>query len=375
VSKGSEDNTVPPVGADRMAQLWRRLKDHRTAQWTVGYVAVAYGIQHGVILTSESFEWPNAVARISMLLLVLGLPFAIVLAWYHGNSANRRISGGELAIVSTLLVIGAFLFYTFARPGEEVARAPSSGTQQASIAPGASSASPAAGAMSLAVLPFVNLSGDASQEFFSDGMTEEITAALAKVPSLRVVARTSAFEFKGQNRDVAMIGQALHASHLIEGSVRKAGNRVRITAQLVKASDGTHLWTESYDRELKDVFAVQEDIAQAIAASLQVPLGLNAGQNLIANRTADTDSYQDYLRARGLLRTRGTSSREAIAVLEKVVARDPNFAPAWALLAYAYGLAPGNLERTRIGSIEQARPAIPARPLDGAFVTLNRRRA
>src|SRR5207302_6657615 len=119
---------------------------------------------------------------------------------------------------------------------------------------------------SLAVLPFSNMSGDGSQEFFSDGMTEEITAALAKVPGLRVVGRTSAFQYKGKNKDLRGIGQALSATHLIEGSVRKDGNQLRITAQLIKADDGTHLWTESYDRELKGVFAVQEEIAQAIAS-------------------------------------------------------------------------------------------------------------
>ena len=105
--ESSEDKTVEPAGTDRMAQLWRRLKEHRLAQWTVGYVAVAYGIQHAVILTSESFDWPGIVARISMLLLALGLPVAMTFAWYHGDTVNRRISGGELAIVSTLLVIGA----------------------------------------------------------------------------------------------------------------------------------------------------------------------------------------------------------------------------------------------------------------------------
>ena len=109
------------------------------------------------------------------------------------------------------------------------------------------------------MLPFVNLSSDKEQEFFSDGMTEEITSALAKISNLRVVGRTSAFQFKGENKDLRAIGQALSATHLIEGSVRKDGNEVRITAQLIRADDGTHLWTESYDRELKGVFASQEE--------------------------------------------------------------------------------------------------------------------
>ena len=129
------------------------------------------------------------------------------------------------------------------------------------------------------MLPFANLSGDARQEFFSDGMTEEITAALAKIADLRVVARTSAFQFKGAEPDMQSDRAALGATHLIEGSVRKAGTRVRITAQLIKADDGTHIWTENYDRELTDVFAIQEDIASAIAGALRMPLGLKPGEN------------------------------------------------------------------------------------------------
>ena len=142
------------------------------------------------------------------------------------------------------------------------------------------------------MLPFVNLSSDKEQEFFSDGMTEEITAALAKVPDLRVVARTSAFQFKGQNRDIQSIGQQLHATHLIEGSVRKAGNRVRITAQLIKADDGTHIWAENYDRELTDVFAIQEDIARAITTSLRMPLGLKPGRESGQQPQDRSDPYR-----------------------------------------------------------------------------------
>jgi TolB-like protein len=202
-----------------------------------------------------------------------------------------------------------------------------------------------AGAISVAVLPFVNLSDDRAQEFFSDGMTEEITSALAKVAGLKVVGRTSAFAFKGQNQDLRSIGQALSATHLIEGSVRKEGNEVRITAQLIKADDGTHLWTESYNRELRGVFALQEDIATAIASELRVPLGLKEGQSLVSNRTEDTDSYQDYLRAKALVRTRGALEpggplTEAVKLLEQVVARDPDYAPAWGLLGQAHTLTP-----------------------------------
>jgi TolB-like protein len=195
-----------------------------------------------------------------------------------------------------------------------------------------------AGPISIAVLPFVNLSSDAEQEFFSDGITEEITSALAKVQGLIVVGRTSAFEFKGQNKDLRAIGQALGTTHLIEGSVRKDDNELRITAQLIQADNGVHLWTESYNRELTDIFAVQEDIAQAIAGALRVPLGLAPGERLVPSRTNNPESYDQFLRARTIYRTRAPGAIEAmIKILEQVVARDPDYSPAWALLARAYG--------------------------------------
>jgi TolB-like protein len=176
----------------------------------------------------------------------------------------------------------------------------------------------------IAVLPFINLSSDPEQEFFSDGMTDEITAAPAKVRDLRVVGRSSAFQFKGQNRDLRAVGQSLGTTHLIEGSVRKVSARVRITVQVVRADNGLHVWAETYERELSDIFAIQEEIAQAIAASLRVPLALQPGGTLVSNRDIDTQSYQQYLSARAIIRTRFNlmeSRVPAIAVMEKVATR------------------------------------------------------
>jgi adenylate cyclase len=214
---------------------------------------------------------------------------------------------------------------------------PRPAAMQATSQPSAASAG-----ISVAVLPFLNLSSDKDQEFFSDGMTEEITSALAKIPNLPVVGRTSAFAFKGKNEDLSAIGKALHATYLLEGSVRKAGDRVRITAQLIKAATGDHVWTDSYDRNLTDIFVVQEDVAKAIAAALQSPLGLKQSAALVSNRQIDPASYEDYLRATALVRSRdsGTPLNLAIALLKGVVARQPNYAPAWALLANTYSFAP-----------------------------------
>jgi TolB-like protein len=294
-----------------------------------------------------------------IVLLAVGFPMAIVFAWIHelsptdGTTARAVTSKLDWALMGALVVVIGLVSYQ--------QLAPTSGGrtgQQAALATTASPNAPARpDGVSLAVLPFVNLSGDAGQEFFSDGMTEEITEALAQVPGLRVLGRTSAFEFKGQNKDLRTIGQALGATHLIEGSVRKAGNRVRITAQLVRADDDSHLWAENYDRDLTDVFAIQEEIAKAIAASLRVPLGLAQGETLVRNRTKDEATYEDYLRARALVRARRLEAgTDAIALLEQVVTRDPAYAPAWDLLAQAYDLTPGYYLGGRINaSVEEVR--------------------
>ena len=347
-SDGPANPKTPSV--DRLSGLWQRINDHKTVQWSVAYVALAYAIQHAVVLTSEAFDWPHEIVRVSLLLLALGLPLVATFAWYHGDRANRHFSSAELTIIAVLLVMASLLFYVFARPSEIAAvKAPPAPT--AAVA-----ALPKPAGVSIAVLPFLNLSSDKDQEFFSDGMTEEITSALAKVPSLTVIGRTSAFQFKGENRDMRAIGQALGAKNLIEGSVRKAGNQVRITAQLIRASDGTHLWTESYDRKLTDIFAVQEDIATAIAGALQAPLGLSQGQNLVSSRTGDLDAYQDYLHARALFRARKTD--DAISLLKRVVARDPSYAPAWGLLSNALTL-PGEFSEVEneigTGHMDKAR--------------------
>jgi TolB-like protein len=336
MSQETERAEEKPAHLDRLSPLWRRVADHKIAQWSVAYVALAYGVQHAIILTGESFEWPNAVARVSMLLLALGLPLVVTFAWYHGARASRNFSQAELSILATLLAIGSLFFYVMVRPSEQAA-APS--VQQASVAAARSAAADPHSAISVAVLPFVNLSSDKEQEFFSDGMTEEITTALAKVPDLRVVGRTSAFQFKGANKDLRAIGQALSATHLIEGSVRKAGTRVRITAQLIKADDGTHIWAEDYDRELTDVFAIQEDIARAITASLNMSLGLKSGEQLISNRAIDPESYEQFLRGKAALFRARNAFADQIALLEPVVAKNPNYAPAWVAMAQAYRFA------------------------------------
>ena len=192
---------------------------------------------------------------------------------------------------------------------------------------------------SVAVLPFANMSGDPENEFFGDGMAEEITNALAKVPGLRVAARTSSFMFKGKSHDLRAIGEQLNVNAVLEGSVRRVGNRVRITAQLVSVNDGYQLWSERYDRELTDIFMIQDEIATAIAGRLAAALRNIEAKSLVKASTSSIEAYELYLRARALMKHRGTALLTATEHLERAVALDPEFAQAFAYLGQALVLS------------------------------------
>ncbi len=206
----------------------------------------------------------------------------------------------------------------------------------------ASSPRPAAEAQpkhSICVLPFNNMSGDPEQEYFSDGITEDIITDLSKVSALFVIARNTAFTFKNQVMDVKDVAAALDVTHVLEGSVRKAGSRVRITAQLIDAKTGGHLWAERYDRELNDIFAIQDEISKAIVAALRVKL-LPAEKKALENRgTASVDAYNIYLKARQywISGTYGEISKEQtiVRLCRQATALDPEYAQAWALMALA----------------------------------------
>ncbi len=193
---------------------------------------------------------------------------------------------------------------------------------------------------SIAVMPFVNMSSDKEQEYFSDGMTEEILNALANVPKLAVTARTSVFSLKGQNKDVREIGKLLGVAYVLEGSVRKAGNELRITAQLVRADSGFHLWSETYDRKLENVFDLQAELAGAIAKALELPLGLGGDAALVSERSSDPQAYALYLQGRAGHRARGAGVKKSVELYREALKRDPKFAPAWAGLANSLAVLP-----------------------------------
>ena len=198
--------------------------------------------------------------------------------------------------------------------------------------------SPPEGKPSLAVLPFVNMNADHENEFLSDGITEDLIMALSRLKDLRVPARTSSFAFKGKNEDIRRIGQLLNVETVLEGSVRKSGNRLRVTAQLVKVRDGFHLWSERYDREMKDVFDIQDDISRAIVAALEVQLGGQADAKLVRPQTASMEAYELCVKGRGHWNQRGLGLKKSLHYFELALLEDPNYALAWSGLADAYFL-------------------------------------
>jgi len=193
------------------------------------------------------------------------------------------------------------------------------------------------GIRSIAVLPFLNLSADPENEFFCDGTTEEIISGLSHIKNLHVVARTSAFAFKGKYVDLHAVGQQLNVRTILEGSIRRSGDRLRVTAQLVNAADGYHLWSERYDREMKDMFAIQEEIAKSIAQRLEVTLD-SERQPLFRAGTDNLEAFKFYTQGRSLFFQRGLRLLPAVEYLKKAVSLDSKYALAWAALADAYNM-------------------------------------
>jgi serine/threonine protein kinase/tetratricopeptide (TPR) repeat protein len=227
-----------------------------------------------------------------------------------------------------------------------------------STPPKASIQAPRAPNRSVAVLPFVNMSADASNAFIADGMTEEVINALAQVPSLHVVSRTSSFAFKGQNADIRTIGNKLGVASVVEGSVQRAGDRLRVTAQLIHVDDGYHLWSERYDRNVDDVFAVQDEIAHAVASALRARI---AGAAVAQPPTHDLIAYEAYVKARQSagIWTRSTFDR-ALAYYQQAIDRDPSFAAAYAGRAEVYSLLDHRAGLTSQPTSETYRLAIEA---------------
>lgn len=307
---------------------WTKLRRRKVVQWGVAYAAGAWGVLQGLAYLSDTFDWPRQIQQFGTLALLIGLPIALVIAWYHGDRGQQRLSAPELAILTLLLLVGGGIFWLYQRGGDApVTAAPATGP----------TAEATGSRPSIAVLPFVNLSNDPENEYFSDGLAEQLLNDLARVEGIEVVGRTSSFAFKGRNLDLRAIGKELGVAHILEGSVRKAGNRVRISAQLVSAGNGLNLWSASYDRELTDVFAVQEQIATQVIEALRVSLLGAEAQRLRARPTRNLEAYEAYLRGmQQLARASWGSLRQAAAEFRRALVLDPRYILAHVGLAEAY---------------------------------------
>ncbi|MFO1393889.1 MAG: tetratricopeptide repeat protein [Steroidobacteraceae bacterium] len=305
--------------------LWQRLRRRKVGQWAIAYVAGAWGFLQGLQYTSGLLHWPEQLQKLAGLALLIGLPIVIVVAWFHGEGGGQRVTRAELAILTLLFLLGGGLFWRFQHAATPL------------VAADRSSTLPAAGAApadhSIAVLPFVNMSPDASQEYFADGIAEELLNLLARIPQLRVISRSSAFSFKGRNLDVTEIARQLHVRYVLEGSVRKAGDQVRISTQLVDARSDTQLWAETYDRPLDNIFAVQDDIAAAVVSQLKLKL-LGAAPTA---RAIDPKAFALYLQGRYLMRqgTREGFGR-SLELFRQALGIQPDYPAAWDGLARDY---------------------------------------
>jgi TolB-like protein/Tfp pilus assembly protein PilF len=303
------------------------LKRRNVLRMAVLYVVAAWLIMQVAEVLIALANLPEWFGPMVLAVLGIGFPIALVLSWFYeltpeGVTLEKDVDRAEsvtgvtgrrmdvviIAVLSAAVLLFAWDKWWKGPPPE----------------------------LSIAVLAFENMSADPEQEYFSDGISEEILNLLAQIPALDVRARSSSFSFKGKDIAIPAIAQQLNVAYILEGSVRKAGERLRITAQLIEASNDSHLWSEVYDRDASDVFAVQDDIAAAISDSLRLQLVANANGLPHAIRAASIDAYDAYLKGRDLLRQRGAdNTRAAIRQFERALRLDDDFAPAHAQLAIA----------------------------------------
>src|SRR5882724_2264167 len=325
-----------------MNEFFQRLKQRKLVQWTLAYVAAAFALLQGVDIVAQRFGWPEQTMRFVIIALSVGLFVALVVAWYHGERGAQRVTGTELLILALLLAVGGGLLWRFV----SIARGP---TEQSGAARASVESKSEINAKSVAVLAFANLSDDKGSEYFSDGISEELLTVLQKIPGLHVAARTSAFSFKGKNATAQEIGEKLGVAHLVEGSVRKAGDVVRIAARLTQANTGEEQWSENYTRNLKDVFAVQTEIAQTIVEQLrgqltggatnpttkaEIQAEVRAAEN---GGTKNVEAHEAYLQGRFFLnRHSEKETDQARTAFERAVELDPKFALGWAGLAQTH---------------------------------------
>lgn len=331
--------------------LFAELKRRNVFRVGIAYLVVAWLVMQVADVVINNVGAPGWVFQIIMLVLGTGFPLVLIFAWafeltpdgvkrdseVDRSESIRQETGQKLNRGIILILVVALSYFVWESRFHNDNDVVAVSETETSVKIETQALADQAAEQSVAVLPFINMSSDPEQEYFSDGITEEIINALVKIPGLSVPARTSVFGFKGQQGDVRNIGQQLGVTHVLEGSIRSQGKQVRITAQLIKVDDGFHLWSETYDRQLDNIFIVQEEIAAAIARVLTGELGLEV--ITVPNQTNNMEAYDSYLQGRALLHKRGEENLDqAIELFTHTVTLDPEFAPGWAAMALTYSV-------------------------------------
>jgi len=319
--------------------FFSELRRRNVFRVAIAYSVVAWLVAQVAEMALDSFGSPDWVMKTSLLFLVLGFPFAIIFAWAfemtpEGLKREKDVDRSQSITHQT----GRKLNYTII--GVLVAALGFSLVSRdwgASTPVKEETADSATADKSIAVLPFVNMSDDKENEYFSDGISEELLNVLVKVEGLRVASRTSSFSFKGKDTPIPEIAEALKVEHVLEGSVRKAGDTIRITAQLIDVRTDSHLWSETYDRKFEDIFVIQDEISAHIVDALRVALGAGEVIRTASRPTDDLAAYEDYLKARHFWQRRGGENiQRAIDLFTKATEADPGFARAWSGLGAAH---------------------------------------
>jgi len=312
--------------------LFDELKRRKVFKVGAAYLVVAWLVVQAASIGFPAFDAPPWVLRIFILIALLGFPIAVVMAWVfdltpEGVKLDADTSGSKrLFAAAALLIVLALGWYFYGQP---------------SFRKGDVTTPPIAGAKSIAVLPFDNLSRDPDNAFFAEGVQDEILTRLAKVADLKVISRTSTQHFKSASGNLPDIAKQLGVANILEGSVQKSGDQVRVNVQLINAMTNAHLWAEIYDRKLSDIFAVQSEIAKTVADTLQAKLTGAEKLMMAVQPTSNTEAYELYHKGRSLWEKRtGDNIPRAIAFFEQAIARDPNYALAYAGLASAHILSP-----------------------------------